>query len=94
MMLCPQAWPMLGQGVVLAEHGDGRAVAGARPGDEGGRQAVGAALDLEALGLEHAGQQVVGEVLLEAQLGVGVDLWETSSSRSARAVDLGRPTGP
>ena len=61
-----------GQRVVLEADGDVRA-GPAGSSDEGGLQAVGAALGRDALVLEHVAEQVVGVVLLEVQLGLGVD---------------------
>jgi len=62
-----------GQGVVLADHCDQRPVAVAGPSLEGGLEAVGAALYGQSVVGQHPGQQVVGVVLLKAQLGPFMD---------------------
>jgi hypothetical protein len=69
----PAAVPDAGQRVVLAQHRD-RRPAGAGPCGERGLEPVGVAFDVEALVLQHLGQQVVGEPLLVVELRVGVDL--------------------
>ncbi len=63
----------LGERVVLREDRDARATL-ADAGAERGRHAAGAALDLDAAALDGLGEPGGGAVLLEAQLGVGVDL--------------------
>ena len=87
MMLWPQAWPMPGS----ASYSHSTAIVG--PSDPArAANAVsspGAPLDGEALALEDAGEQVVGEVLLEAQLGVGVDLVRRLDQHVGQPVDLG-----
>src|SRR3546814_2920037 len=60
------------EGVVLQENGDVRPGT-AGPADEGGVEAMGAPLRLDPLALEDLAEQVVRVVLLEVELGVGVD---------------------
>ena len=94
MMLCPQAWPMPGQGVVLAAAPRWSGPSVPARADERGVEPVGAALDGEALVLEEAGEQVVGEVLLVAELGVLVDLVGDLEQHVGSRVDLVAPGGP
>jgi hypothetical protein len=61
-----------GKGVVLAAHGDGGTV-GTDAGVEGGGHVVRAPFDGEAFVVQHPGEQLVGMVLLEAQLRALVD---------------------
>ena len=61
-----------GEGVVFAADGD-RRTGGSHAGIECRRHVVGALIDRDPLVGEHAGEQLVGEVLLEVELGVGVD---------------------
>src|SRR2546430_9288855 len=70
--LCPQAWPMPGEAVVLGAQGQvERPRAGAR--HERRREASDTALDGEAGGVEGFGAPGGGALLLEGQLGMGVD---------------------
>ena len=76
-----------GQGVVLEQHGHGRAV-DPGPGREGGVEPVGVALDREPLLLEQAGEEVVGVVLGEVLLGMVVDLVGGGDQGVGPPVDL------
>ena len=63
-----------------------------RPGDERRVEIERVALDVELLGFEQAGQQVVGEVLLVTQLGMLVDLVRRVDEHVGPLVDLRRQT--
>jgi hypothetical protein len=81
-----------GQGVVLAHDRHRRPVrAGASL--ERRLDAVGRAGDRQPLVLEDAGQQLVGEALLETQLGAGVDLVRHVDQQDSPPVDLGGEPG-
>ena len=77
-----------GEGVVLAHHRDHRSVTVAGAGLEGGVEAVGVALHGQAVVGQHLGEQVVRMLLLEAQLGPGVDAVRHVEQLGSQAIDL------
>ena len=92
MMLCPHAWPMPGQGVVLEQHGDGGpGVAGPSPRRPCRRRRPTARPSRPSC-LQHAGEEVVGEVLLVVRLRVLVDL-VGQLDRAGRPGPRPRPAG-
>ena len=89
----PARVPESGEGVVLEEHGDGGAgLAGRRR--EGRVDAVRRSLDRQALVLQHAGEEVVGELLLVVRLRVLVDLVGQLDQPIGPGLDLGGAGGP
>ena len=88
MMLCPQAWPMPGR----ASYSHSTAIVGPpSPASrlERGVEVVGATAGGRARASQRVGQQIVGEVLLEGQLGMGVDLVGDIEQHVGPLVDLG-----
>ena len=78
-----------GERVIFAEHCHRRAVFGADAGVERGRDVVGATRHVDAVVFQHAGQGFVGVVLLEVELGVGVNRVREIEQRRREALDLG-----
>ena len=76
----------LGEGVVLAEVGDGDG-AFAPAGGEGGLEAESAALDGEAACFESVGEEPGSAGLLEGELGVAVDVEADLGELGARVFD-------
>ena len=91
MMLCPQAWPMPGSASYSRQTAmSGPCLAGAP--DERGVEPEGVTFGVDALVVERVAQQVVGEALLEVQLGVGVDRGATRRAGGRRAGRSRRPS--
>ena len=82
-----------GQGVVLAQHGDRRARRTPARAANAVSSPAAERVDGQALALEDPGEQVVGEVLLEAELGVRVDLVRHVEQHVGPPVDLGGHAG-
>src|SRR5689334_8514124 len=82
------------QRVVLGHDRDGGAGAGPRDGGpEGGGQPAHPALHRRAVGGQEVGEPAGGLVLLEAQLGVGVDLVADALELVGQAIDRLRDAG-